>query len=310
MSDDLWAVTAYYNPGGYENRRANYHAFRRKLDIPLITVECSDGDFDLSPLDADILVQIPARDVMWQKERLLNIGSRRLPRACTKVVWIDCDIVFAEPDWDEKVSQKLDHFALVQPFEFACLLPPNQGVSSSMLNVLERRKSIVSYLLEVSDPDPVFQNAGYSAVAKYAVGFAWAIRRDILDCCGLFDRFILGAGDKAIFSAAAGRYHDFADTYNMFPEQRRDYVEWAEKFHRSVGNSIGFLERGSIYHLWHGDLKLRRYATRYADFAQFRFDPTNDIAVEEQTHCWRWNSSKPEMQQYVRDYFLSRREDG
>src|SRR2546429_9079813 len=34
----LWAITCYFNPMGWRRRLANYHAFRRRLSLPLITV--------------------------------------------------------------------------------------------------------------------------------------------------------------------------------------------------------------------------------------------------------------------------------
>jgi hypothetical protein len=71
----LWAVTSYFNPAGFRRRRENYRVFRDRLAVPLAAVELSfNGHFELAPQDAEILIQIPGRDVMWQKERLLNVA--------------------------------------------------------------------------------------------------------------------------------------------------------------------------------------------------------------------------------------------
>ena len=37
--NDLWAITAYFNPFGYRRRRENYGLFRKNLEVPLLTVE-------------------------------------------------------------------------------------------------------------------------------------------------------------------------------------------------------------------------------------------------------------------------------
>ena len=96
----LWAVTSYFNPTGSKRRFANYHAFRRALGVPLLAVEWSrDGRFELGESDADIVVQIGGGDLMWQKERLLNIGIGRLPASCREVAWLDCDIVLERFGW-------------------------------------------------------------------------------------------------------------------------------------------------------------------------------------------------------------------
>ena len=95
LAGPLWAVTSYFNPAGYRRRKANYRVFRERLPLPLLTVEWSPtGQFELQPGDADILIQLTGGDVMWQKERLLNIGVERLPSQCKHVAWVDCDLVF------------------------------------------------------------------------------------------------------------------------------------------------------------------------------------------------------------------------
>jgi hypothetical protein len=45
------------------------------------------------------------------------------------------------------------------------------------------------------------------------------------------------------------------------------------------------------------------------ELSRFDFDPFHDVALDP-SGCWRWNDNKPEMHQYVRGYFESRKEDG
>jgi len=52
----------------------------------------------------------------------------------------------------------------------------------------------------------------------------------------------------------------------------------------------------------------RKHRQRYREFARFNFDPDTDLALDE-NGAWRWNSSKPEMHQFIRDYFAGRQED-
>src|SRR5690349_10101249 len=82
----LWAITSYFNPLDYRRRRQNYRAFRERLPLPLLTVELAYRSPELAAGDADLLVQLRGRDVMWQKERLLNIAVARLPPECDRVV--------------------------------------------------------------------------------------------------------------------------------------------------------------------------------------------------------------------------------
>ena len=94
---NFWAITSYFNPVGYQRRLQNYRTFRQYLAVPLVTVELSfNGRFQLEHGDAEILVQIPSADIMWQKERLLNLALKYLPESCEKLAWLDCDIVFED----------------------------------------------------------------------------------------------------------------------------------------------------------------------------------------------------------------------
>src|SRR4051812_27505421 len=98
----LWAITSYFNPMGYRRRLANYKLFHARLNVPLVAVELAYGpDFELNAGDADVLVQLRSQDVLWQKERLLNLAMRSLPSGCRYVVWLDCDIIFEADDWSE-----------------------------------------------------------------------------------------------------------------------------------------------------------------------------------------------------------------
>src|SRR6185436_16414039 len=100
MDSDIWGITVYFNPVGYRRRRDNYRVFRQRLRIPLLAIELAYGsEFDLDEGDADILVQLRGRDVLWQKERLMNLALQALPAACRRVVCVDCDVVFEAGDW-------------------------------------------------------------------------------------------------------------------------------------------------------------------------------------------------------------------
>ena len=111
----LWAITTYFNPVGYTRRRLNYRRFKMALDVPLVTVELSfSGAFELTAADADILVQVRGKSVLWQKERLLNIALAKVPKAVEFVAWLDCDIILERSLWSEETIRLLDEYPLLQ----------------------------------------------------------------------------------------------------------------------------------------------------------------------------------------------------
>ena len=138
-------------------------------------------------------------------------------------------------------------------------------------------------------------------------GLAWAARRTLLDKHGLYDGSIVGGGDRAIVCAALGRFDYCVEAQRLGSREEKHYRRWGEPFFADVRAQVGYLE-GRIFHLWHGNVKARGYARRHC-LAELGFDPFTDIAVDA-NGCWRWNSDKPDLHEYVRSYFASRNEDG
>src|SRR4051794_19189777 len=113
----MLVVTSYFNPMKSRRRLANYRAFRSRLTTPLLTIELSfDGQFQLKTAYADHLFQLSGGDVMWQKERLLNIALAALPDGVEDVAWIDCDVVFESTDWPQQAKNALKSDNIIQLF--------------------------------------------------------------------------------------------------------------------------------------------------------------------------------------------------
>lgn len=306
----LWAVTSYFNPSGYNNRLTTYRIFRKHLPVPLIAVELSfNGRFELRRDDAEIIVQLVGKDVLWQKERLLNIALRALPRECDAVAWLDCDVVFASDDWSERTRSALEQFSVVQLFSERCNLAQGATSSGPGWTPVETVAPAAGYAIATGRLKPGdLRVAGAYLTGGPTTGLAWAARRPLLDRHGLYDGHILGAGDRAIVCATIGRFDDWVEAVAANGRQERHYRDWGEPFFAEVAGGVGFID-GQIFHLWHGHTKDRHYAQRHQDFKRFGFDPFQDIAIDA-TGCWRWNTVKPEMQRYVLNYFDSRKEDG
>jgi hypothetical protein len=245
----LWAITSYFNPMAFRGRLANYRVFRAYLNVPLVTVEASfNGRFELGAGDAEILVQRLARDVLWQKERLLNVALGALPPECTEVAWLDCDVILAAEDWFERARDALDSYSLVQLFTERCNL--DQGVVdiSSWDGVAQGPRSVGSKIAvgqvrpeDLSDSDAPLRR-GTTA------GLAWAARRASLDGLGLYDACVLGSGDRVILSAALGQFAYGAAAVKMTAGHEEHYRSWAEPFASAMGGRVGSID-GRIFHL-------------------------------------------------------------
>lgn len=306
---DLWAVTAFFNPEGYRSRARNFRLFREGIEgrAPLLAVELAYGEeYELGPGDADRLLRLRSDQVLWQKERLLNMALRELPDECRFLVWVDGDILFDGESWAEETREALEKYRMVQPFAAVHDLPRGAGPETPSGEGALLTRSSLARMVGEDGFDPSRASTDMSAVGS--PGHAWAARRDLLEETGLYDAMIVGSGDNAVALAAWGHAESIAAAYAMNDRQAEHYLRWAGPFREAVGGEVGAVP-GDIRHLWHGDLSDRAYGSRYAPLARFEFDPERDIAPDG-NGAWRWNSEKPELHAYVRDYFRSRREDG
>ncbi len=316
MNDVLWAVTTYFNPTGSKRRIANYHAFRRALGVPLLAVEWSrDGRFELDERDADILVQIDGGDLMWQKERLLNIGIERLPASCREVAWLDCDIVFERSDWAAEATRRLAEHALVQLFDRAIYLAATPlerverlGDLRSLPRGIERIGLVSALPRDVIDATAVATDDLDVYRKLPSKGFAWAARRELLERHPMFDAWVVGGGNTAYVYAALGAADRVVSGHGLGASHRAHYLPRAEALAGAVDGRVDFVP-GTVYHLWHGELADRHYRSRLELLVRHDFDPGRSLR-RARSGAWCWGDVPTELPQSVRDYFEARREDG
>ena len=309
-ADGLWAITSYFNPMRYRRRLVNFRTFRERLNVPLVAIELTYGsEFELQEHDADILIRLHGGAVLWQKERLLNLALQAVPTSCRKIAWLDCDVIFGAADWAESATRMLDRFAIIQMFKHAHYLSPRWVPAKDCATEVESTRP--SGTFSIASGLPAATCVGHfleTREATCANGLAWAARREILDRHGFYDACIIGGGDRAMICAANHCFDELRKRHYMNKRQQDRYIGWAKPFYETVRGEIGYLD-GEIFHLWHGDVRERQSRGRHEGLQRFQFDPYSDIALDT-NGCWRWNTEKQKMHDYIRRYFSSRREDG
>ena len=305
----FWAITSFFNPTGSARRLYNYRVFRQALNLPLVTVEWSwtqGPDPQLRDDDAEILIQISGPDLIWQKERLLNLAIKSLPMDCRYVAWLDCDVLFDDPDWHKLVAMSLEEYPLVQPYDTLVNLGPDgQPLQVDKLGGQVRRP-IGNPSVRASIPRDSLRHELRGSSA--ACGYAWAGRTECLRKHGLYDACVVGSGDRAIFCAAIGSFADAAAYMRMNSSRFSHYMSWADPFYKDITGRTGWIS-GQMRNLWHGSILDRKYEQRHIAFEAYDLDPVQDLEIDE-AGCWRWATDKPEMHAFVVDYFFGRNEDG
>lgn len=307
FASGLWVITPYYNPQGYKSRRLNYEIFvklLRESGIRVLTVECAFGDqpFDL-PESTDV-IKVRCKSLMWQKERLLNLALSWLPTSCRYVAWLDCDLVFTNPNWARDTVALLEQVPIVQVFETCNRLPEHYATADAARDAWPSCAKVVSES-RCALKTGVFKDHGHT-------GYGWAARRELLERHGLYEHAIIGAADDYMFHAIVGDLNSrcFRWTLQDNPERLRHFLEWAEPFAVATEGKLRAVP-GEILHLWHGDLANRQYHIRHDQFRAFNFNPYTDlIALPGRPFELREGVASPELIAWFRSYFEQRREDG
>jgi hypothetical protein len=310
----LWAITTYFNPAGYRRRLSNYRIFRANLAVPLVVVELSfDGRFELTDGDADILIQLSGGAVLWQKERLLNLAIKAVPASVEKIAWLDCDVILERADWVDETERQLNEFNVVQLFSAAVHISSedhekrsdcrNGHVSVPGIASLSNARELLS--LEMHELDRIKFVSKREEISK--VGFAWAGNRKLLEDHGFYDAAIVGGGDTLMVSAMYGRFEALIKKYMLNTTRRQHYLKWAIPFHNSVAERIGHVS-GTLYHLRHGEIKKRGRHERQKRLADFDFDPDLDLNIGP-NGAWQWARPRTDLEDFLRQYFISRAED-
>jgi hypothetical protein len=316
-SGPLWVVTAFFNPTGSRNRLENYRAFRRNLRAPLLTVElAAPGSRQLRADDADMLLSLDGEPFLWQKERLINIGTTALPAHVQFVAWVDCDVIFERDDWPALAQAELERDAgLLHLFREAVHLPEADASTWTA----ETAGRVAAPLREPSLGYAASQGRGAEALrACYdpasrrahgtvsATGMALAARRESLSE-GLYDMAIVGGGDAIMMCAALGLLDEDFIHRQANPFEFACIEQWAARA-RTAGLFAPFraLDQ-TAYHLWHGELSNRKYGRRHQLTAAAGFDPRRHLQ-RAANGTWAWAEGMDALAEGVRTYFIERRE--
>ena len=298
LGKEIGAICCVFNPLRFRSRIRNYRLFREGIErvgIRLLTVELASGDAPFQIDDGPDVLRLRGGDVMWQKERLLQIGGERLAaEGYSGLVFLDADVLFHDDEWPLRVADALNCYPAVQCFSVA--------VSNYADVVVCARSGVKEWQQEGCLPGS-------------AKGFAWAMRSDLFASVGLYQHCVVGGGDSALSLAALGLAHGpdaWRETLSSQAFIRRagptmlaHYQVWAGRFFRSAGEAAGCVE-GTIEALVHGSYERRQYGDRHEILAGF--DPERDVVAAE-GRAFAWTEAGESRREPVRLYLLDRRED-
>ena len=303
FNKNMTCITTFFNPAKYQSLLKNYAIFAANLEkqnVNLLTIELSfDGTYQIP--EHKNVHRLKSNSIMWQKERLINYGLSVLPDNCDYFAWLDCDLLFSDPNWVEIAIDKFKKSDILQLFKRVFYMPRGHTTWSGEKEIMLQGviwQNIIhkNWLQRRKDKDLPFS----------APGFAWAAKRSIFeDIGGIYDRNIIGSGDTFLVDCLLDSWEIHGYSQKFTPGMKRDMSEWCAKF-KSQDIDYDYLPI-EIYHLWHGTLKNRRYMDRHDIILENNFDPNVDIILND--NVFEWNSHKDSMHEAIKQYFFDRKED-
>ena len=301
---DAWIISCYYNPLRFKSRQRNFEIFYNSLqnsNANFLVVECAFGNEDFSLSARDNIIKVRAKDVLWQKERLLNFAEKLLPPSAKYIIWLDADVIFANRNWILETVKVLQNNMICQPFAKSVRLLPNQFKPDS------NNSEIWESFAHVWNNDAIKAKSSHFDLHGHT-GFAWAARREIFREIGLYDRAIAGTADHLMAHAAVGQVeHDCIKHAFFSPSIRTHFNRWGKQFYEIVEGKIGYVQ-GDLWHLWHGELKNRRYLERTRELSRMGFNPLTDL-VANNDGLYEFSPKREDLRDWMKDYFHQRQED-
>lgn len=320
---ELAVVSCFFNPGGSAKRVSNFHAYlssMRNSGVRCLVVELAFGNNEFRIVDHDDVIRLRSSDVLWHKERLLNIGiSQLLGEGYRKIAWLDGDIVFQDSDWPLEVANRLEQANLCQVFETIGIQTHDSGPPIVA-------PSAVKYFRETGQ---LYQQPARRGVAMLGgilkggqSGFGWAARAEVLEQVPLFEGAVVGGGDKLIYVASlaedfsGSQFQDLSQSKfacsacghrNRSEPYRAQMLAWAQRWSAAVDGKVDYA-RLHLTDMYHGKRDDRGYMTRHDILYRNEFDPANDL-IRDASGCLAWRRGKDTLKREVEAYFLSRRED-
>ena len=282
---DLAVLFVFFDYTGSARILINYLYMIEKMklaNIPVFTMELVIHGKCPKISDA---FHVFASSYLFQKEHLIRLLEKKVPDTFTKLVCLDADLIYTNPDWYDMLSETLDTCNIVQSFSYA------HWLDITYKNI-EKSALACTYLRD--------KKRGFWAnqSQEFHPGFGWAFTRKWYQSSGFYDLSIVGCGDS-IFAYTINKLEFITEKIKLY---RKTRDEWAAKI---SDITLGFLDI-EIYHLFHGPLSKRQYMSRDEPFEHIE-DVSSIIEYNEDGVI---ELTKPELNQAMFDMWMRRDDDG
>ena len=264
--------TFYYNTQKDVRREENFLKFLAQFegyqDNILIGMVDYDGDLIIPDYLKDNIFVIKGdkENPIWYKETLLN---KMIDVIDTDyIIWMDNDLIYDNLDWLKDIKSVVKDKDFVQLYKTINYLDENGCV-------LESQKSIIS-----SGSNDINEMLG----RNYKPGGSWIGKTSIMKEQKFFEKMYVGGGDTIFVYGLFGI--EEGHTLSLVKENNKYIWKEAVKWIKSNKKyRLGYLDV-SINHLYHGELRDRKYDGRYKLLDRYKFDMRPNICLIYDVEGW------------------------
>jgi hypothetical protein len=298
----LNVIAVCSNPARWESRYRLARQFIKEMEatpnVNLIMVETAFGDrhHEVTDTNNPNHLQLRSNSEAWNKESMINLGARLLPKDARYICWADADVTMINPSWALDTIHELQHFDLVQPYETALDLGPK----GSVLQIHTSFGSVVQSGEKIQRlPNELMYKYGHP-------GFIWACTRRFWERTGgLLDFCVLGSADHHMAFASIADV-EWTLHGHLSQSYTRRVLEWQRLAVSVTHKQVGFVP-GRLEHHFHGFKPDRQYNSRWQIYLDHGYDPDLHLIHDEQGLVQLVNNEP--LEAAIRKYNRTRKED-
>jgi hypothetical protein len=237
---DMAVILCFFNPAKYIRCIQNILIIKNWLELSNIPFYINELAFNNEPFlfkKEENIFQYRSESYLFYKENLNKISEEKIPNSFTKLLFLDADIFFDNPNWYSIISAQLDYTDVLLPFKKA------HWLDCSYKSIMERNNALDSNDLDIS-------------WQKEHVGFCLAFKRNVFKEIPVYETFITGGDTQVILYLKTNG--DISESqirnYKMFLNYIPDVKYPLNKIKYNYDSSNLF-----VYHLNHGSITERKY---------------------------------------------------
>ena len=260
VNKDMAVVMCYFNPCKYIRIIQNILLVKNYMELSNIPFYISEIAFFNEPFlfkKNDNIFQYRSNSYLFYKENLNKTIEPLLPNKFTKLLFLDGDIFFDNPNWYSTISNNLEMVDMLLPFKKANWLNLSYKIECERKNALDSDNIEINW-------------------EKEHVGFCLAVNRNIFKSIPVYETFITGGDTQLImYLKHKGQVpRTSIVNYNIF----YDYIPNATYPLLNIKYTYDSCNL-NIYHLNHGTISKRKYRDiKLCMFDYFKQNKINNIS--------------------------------